>query len=50
MTASRVKLCHDVEKKRLDSEVESLVLQEEFGHEAEALAVDLVFLSIHLKD
>ena len=50
MTASRVKLCHDVEEKRFDSEVESLVLQEEFGHEAEALAVDLVLLSIHLKD
>ena len=49
VTASRVVLCHDIEEKRLHCKVESFVFEEEFGHETEALAVDLVLLSVHFK-
>ena len=49
MTASRVILRHHVEQERFDCEIQRLVLEEEFGHETEALAVHLVFLAVHLK-
>ena len=49
MTATGVILSHDVEEEWLDCEVEGLVLQKELCHEAQALAVDLVLLPIHLK-
>ena len=50
MAAPGVILSHDVEEEWLDSEVECLVLQEQLGHETQALAVDLVFLSVNLED
>ena len=49
VAATRVKLCHDVEEEWLHSKVEGLVLQKEFCHEAQALAVHFVFLSVHLE-
>ena len=49
MTATGVILSHDVEEEWLDCKVEGLVLQKELCHEAQALAVDLVLLPIHLK-
>lgn len=49
MAAILVHLCQDVEQKRLNVEVECLVVQEELGHQAEVLAVDLVVTAIHLK-
>ena len=50
MTTLLVHLRQDVEEEWLHVEVEGLVVQEELGHEAEVLAVDLVITAIHLKD
>ena len=49
VTATGVILCHDVEEEGLNCKVECLVLQKELCHEAQALAIDLVLLTIHLK-
>ena len=49
MAALRVALRHDVEEEGLHVEVQCLVVEEELGHEAQALAVHLVQLSIHLE-
>jgi hypothetical protein len=43
-----VALSHDVEEEGFDVIVEGLVVQEELGHQAEVLAVDLVLLAVHL--
>jgi hypothetical protein len=48
VTAPVVALGHDVEEERLDIVVESLVVEEQFGHQAHVLAVDLVLLAVHL--
>ena len=45
----RVALRHDVEEKRLNVKVERLVIEEELGHQAQALAVHLVQLSVDLE-
>ena len=49
MAPLRVALRHDVEEKRLNVEVERLVIKEELGHQAQALAVHLVQLSVDLE-
>ena len=49
MAALLVHLSQNVEEERFHIEIECLVVQEEFGHEAEILAVDLVVTSVHLK-
>ena len=49
MAALLVHLSQDVEEEWLHIKVECLVVQEELGHEAEVLAVDLVVTAIHLK-
>ena len=48
MAAQLVHLCQHVEQEGLHIEVESLVVEEEFGKEAEVLAVDLVVTSVHV--
>ena len=50
MAATAVCLGHHVEEKGLNVKVECLVLQEQLGHEAEVLAVDFVFFSVHFED
>ena len=50
VAATTVRLCHHVEEERLHVKIECLVLQEQFGHQAEVLAVDFVLFSIHFKD
>lgn len=49
VTTSRVILCHDIEEKWLNSEIESLVLQKQLRHQTQALTVDFVLLAIYLK-
>ena len=49
MAASTVRPCHHIEKKWLYVEIESLVFQEELGHETEMLTVHFVFLSVDFK-
>ena len=49
MAAQLVHLCQHVEQEGLHIEVESLVVEEELGKEAEVLAVDLVVTSVCLK-
>ena len=48
MAAPVVALGHDVEEERLDIVVESLVVEEQLGHQAHVLAVDLILLAVHL--
>ncbi len=45
-----VPLGQHIEEERFHVKVQGLVFQEEFGHEAEMLAVDLVLLSVYLKE
>lgn len=49
MSSLAVPLGQYVEEEWLHIEVESLVLQKQLGHEAQMLAVDLVFLPVYLK-
>ena len=49
MAATAVRLGHHIEEKWLNVEIECLVLQEQLGHQAEVLAVDLVFFSVHFE-
>jgi hypothetical protein len=49
VAAPIVALGHDVEEKGLHVIVEGLVIQEELGHQAEVLAVDLVLLAVYLR-
>lgn len=49
MAALFVHLRQNVEEKRLHVKVEGLVIQKEFGHQTEVLAVDLVVTAIHFK-
>ena len=48
MATPVVALGHDVEEERLDIVVESLVVEEQLGHQAHVLAVDLVLLAVRL--
>ena len=50
VTATTVRLRHHVEEERLNVKIERLVLQEQFGHQAEVLTVDFVLFSVHFKD
>ncbi len=50
MCALAVPLCENVEQKRLHIKVQGLVLQKELCHEAEVLAVNLMLLTVHLKE
>lgn len=49
VTAFLIHLSQDVEEERLYIEVECLVIQEEFGHQTQVLAVDLMVSAIHFK-
>ena len=49
MAATAIGLRHHVEEERLDVEVERLVLQEQFGHQTEVLAVDFVLFSVYFE-
>lgn len=48
MTSVRVCNRHDVEQERINVKVERLVIEEEFGEQAEKLAVIFVSLSVNL--
>ena len=49
VAAMTVRLCHHVEEKRLDIKVERFILQKQFRHEAEVLAVHFVPFPVHFK-
>lgn len=48
--AARVELCHYVEEKRIGIIVECLVVEKEFGKQAQVLGIHLVFASIDFKE
>ena len=49
MASGLVGVGHDVKEKRLDVEIQRLVIEEEFGQEAEILTIHFVLFAVHFE-
>ena len=50
MASVRVAFRHHVKEKRFHVEIKSLVIEKEFGQQAQILTVHFVFLAVHFED